>query len=54
MIINDFEIFGMFMLMLAKLGIDNDVMHHIYDDDGPYFALTKAEHYVNKLKKRKV
>ncbi len=51
MTINDFEIFGMFMLTLAKLNINNDIMHHIYDEDGPYFALTKAERYVNKFKK---
>ena len=40
----------MLMLTLAKLGVENKIMHSIYQEDGPYFALTKAEKYVLKFK----
>lgn len=40
----------MLMFTFAKLGIENKIMHSIYNDDGPYFALTKAEKYVLKFK----
>lgn len=50
MIIHDYEIFGQLMLTFAKLGIQNKIMQSIYEDDGPYFALTKAERYVLKFK----
>jgi hypothetical protein len=50
MIIHDYEIFGSLMFMLAKLSIKNNIVNHIHDEDGPYFALTKAEKYVLKFK----
>jgi hypothetical protein len=39
------------MFTIAKLDIDNHIVNHIHDDDGPYFALTKAENYVLKFKR---
>lgn len=39
------------MFTFAKLNIENNIVNHIYDDDGPYFALTKAEKYVLKFKR---
>lgn len=51
MIIRDYEIFGHLMFVLAKLNIENNIVNHIHDEDGPYFALTKAEKYVLKFKK---
>lgn len=50
MIIRDYEIFGLLMLTFAKVGIQNKIMQSIYKEDGPYFALTKAERYVLKFK----
>lgn len=38
------------MLTFAKLGIENKIMQSVYEEDGPYFALTKAEKYVFKFK----
>ena len=29
----------------------NKIVDHIYDEDGPFFALTRAENYVSKFKK---
>ena len=51
MIAYDYEIFGNLMFVFAKLSIDNKIVDHIYDEDGPFFALTKAENYVLKFKK---
>ena len=51
MINEEYEIFGFLMLALARMGIHNSIINHIYDEDGPYFALTKAENYVSKFKK---
>lgn len=39
------------MKTLALLGVNNPIMSHIYDEDGPYFAFTKAERYVVKITK---
>jgi hypothetical protein len=50
-IFRDYEIFGGLMFMFAKLNIENKIVDHIHDEDGPYFALTKAENYVLKFKK---
>lgn len=49
MLIDDIEIFADFMKTLALLGIENSILNHIYDEDGPYFAFTKAERYVLKI-----
>jgi hypothetical protein len=50
-IINDYKIFGDLLLVLTKLGIESNILYNVYDEDGPYFALTKAENYVLKFKK---
>ena len=39
------------MFAFAKLSIQNNVVNHIYDEDGPFFALTTAENYVLKFKR---
>jgi hypothetical protein len=39
------------MFVISKLEIPNNIVSHVEEDDGPYFALTKAERYVNKFKK---
>jgi hypothetical protein len=49
--INDVEIFANFMFFLAKIDLDNNIVNHIHDEDGPYFALTKAETYIVKFKR---
>jgi hypothetical protein len=51
MITHDYEIFGNLMFVFAKLSIGNQIVDHIYDEDGPFFALTRAENYVLKFKK---
>lgn len=51
MIIRDYEVLFHFMFSLSRLGIYNSIVASIEEDDGPYFALSKSERYVNKLKK---
>lgn len=40
-----------FMSVYAVLGIKNPIISHIYDEDGPYFAYTKAERYVLRIRR---
>lgn len=51
MIVQDYQILYRLMFVFSKLGISNNIVSHIEEDDGPYFALTKAERYVSKFKK---
>jgi hypothetical protein len=50
-IVQDYEILYRLMFVISKLEIPNNIVSHVEEDDGPYFALTKAERYVNKFKK---
>ena len=53
MFINDVEIFFHFFKVLSILGVGDSIVSNIYDEDGPYFAFTKAEKYVLKITKAK-
>lgn len=50
---DDVEIFFFLMSTLSKLDIENPIVSHIYDEDGPYFAFTKAEKFVFNITKAK-
>lgn len=49
--IDDIGIFANLMFFLAKIDIENNVINDIHAEDGPYFALTKAERYIVKFKR---
>ena len=49
--IDDIQIFANFMFFLAKINLDNNIVNHIHDEDGPYFALTKADACIVKFKR---